>query len=236
MRKVNKSAGGGYYLDCANENPPESAQQASSRWSGYSHKAPLANQLCSEQYGLCAYSEVAVGNTGFGTHIEHIKPKSLHPELTFDYHNLVLSVFSSDALKKLDAKDVFGGHAKGGEYDASKFISPLEPSCPEFFIYKDDGEVEPNMNLSPCDTVKAHYTINLLNLNAEYLIVERQKLVDEIDGYIDDHIDKGMSLYHLAACYLLPLRNKNWPFFSLVRQRFGFEAESVLAAEAPNLV
>ncbi|MDM8563895.1 retron system putative HNH endonuclease, partial [Candidatus Marithioploca araucensis] len=69
--------------------------------------------LCSEQYHLCAYTEIDLDE--LGCHIEHIKPKSRYPECTFDYQNLVLSCLQSDKLQDYAYDDRFGGHFKCGD-------------------------------------------------------------------------------------------------------------------------
>ena len=65
------------------------------------HKAKVQDNLLDEQYGLCCYSELRADLEGLGYHIEHLRPKSHYPALTFDYTNLAASALSNDDLKTL---------------------------------------------------------------------------------------------------------------------------------------
>lgn len=237
MRLITKVGNGGYQLERSNETPPSTSEQATSRWHSFRYKIEVTQCLLSEQYGLCAYSEVRPDLLGVGTHIEHVEPKSSNPERTFDYSNLVLNALSSDDLKNINKKEAFGGHAKCSNYDAELFISCLQINCAGFFIYLSNGKVEPNHLLNPLEKDQAQYTIDLLNLNSPYLVVQRKNWLDELDGLIDKHIrDNKMSLPYLASIDLVPTNDKLSSFFTATRQRFGKIAEQVLKGEAPKLV
>lgn len=236
MRSITKIGDGCYQLNRSHQNPPTTSEQASSRWSSFGYKAEVTNHLLTEQYGLCAYSEIRPDQLGLGTHIEHVEPKGANPARTFDYSNLVLSALSSDDLKTIDKTEVFGGHAKLSQYNALLFISCLQTDCARYFVYLSNGKVEPARTLEPDKKNKALYTIDLLNLNSPYLVNQREKWIDELDELIDEHIQNDMSLPHLASIDLVPTNNKLSPFFSATRQRFGRIAEQLLANDAPKLV
>ncbi|HMX99960.1 MAG TPA: TIGR02646 family protein [Agitococcus sp.] len=235
MRSITKIGNGGYQLNRSHQTPPTTSDQATSRWSSFGYKEEVTQSLLAEQYGLCAYSEVRPDQLGLGVHIEHIEPKSANPARTFDYSNLVLSALSSDDLKTIDKTAVFGGHAKLSQYDALLFISCLQADCGRYFVYLSNGNVEPAYTLEPEQKSKAQYTIDLLNLNSPYLVNQRKNWIDELDELIDEHIQKNMSLDHLAAIDLLPFNNKLSPFFTATRQRFGQIANQLLAANASEL-
>lgn len=157
-----------------------------------------------------------------GAHIEHVEPKSLIPSKTFDYTNLVLSAMSSDDLSLWGKENRFGGHAKGNEYDASLFVSPLDVDCAHYFVYlSETGEVEPSPTLSQHDNEKAVYTINLLNLNAAYLTNKRRNWLKELHDEIDKILDDVTALENLAACELGLTNHRLRRFHSAVRQAFG---------------
>ena len=236
MRSITKIGDGGYQLNRSHENPPTTSDQATSRWRSFGYKAEVTQCLLAEQFGLCAYSEVRPDQLGLGAHIEHIEPKSANPARTFDYSNLVLSALSSDDLQKIDKADVFGGHAKLSQYDALLFISCLQSDCARYFVYLSNGNVEPARTLDPSEISKAQYTIDLLNLNSPYLVTQRKNWIDELDELIDEHIQKDMSLPHLAAIDLVPFNYILSPFFTATRQRFGQLAEQLLATDAPELL
>lgn len=235
MRPIIKNGDGGYQLKRSNETPPTTSDQATSRWSSFSCKADVTGHLLTEQYGLCAYSEVRPDQLGLGTHIEHLYPKSANPARTFDYRNLVVSALSSDDLKIIDKDEVFGGHAKLNEYNAQLFVSCLHADCARYFVYLSNGEVEPSRTLDPTEKSRAQYTIDLLNLNSPYLTNQRKNWLDELDEVIDEHIRDGWSLPCLASIDLVPTNDKLSPFFTATRQRFGTIAGQVLANDAPEL-
>ncbi len=234
MRFIRKRAFGGGHLEQAHANPPQTGKQATSRWSSFGHKGTVSNCLQDEQYGLCAYTELRPDQAGLGTHIEHVQPKSRYPQRTFDFSNLVLCALDESDLQTRAVNDRFGGHAKLGEYDPALFVSCLQNDCPRFFAYLSDGRVVAAANLSVNETQQAQYTIDLLNLNAPYLLVQRKNWLDELDKLIDEHLDNDNSLEDLAAIDLLPTSGKLSPFFSATRQRFARIADSLLRAQAPE--
>lgn len=236
MRHIRKQGNGGFHLQQAHQQPPQTEREATSRWRSFGHKQSVSEQLLAEQYGLCAYSEIRPETENYGTHIEHVQPKSHYPGLTFAYSNLVLSALSSDDLSQLAQAEVFAGHAKRDEYDASLFVSCLQADCARYFAYLSDGRVEPALALTPTEISQAEYTIQLLNLNSPYLVNRRKNWLNEIDSLIDDHLDQDWSLTHLAAIDLLPTNHKLSPFFSATRQRFANIAEQLLQNQAPELV
>jgi uncharacterized protein (TIGR02646 family) len=236
MKSIIKKGNGGHHLEQANGNPPNTSTYATSRWRSFGHKAEVTRNLLSEQYGLCAYSELRHDQVGLGTHIEHIQPKSVFFELTFNYSNLVISALSSEDLATINRAEVFGGHAKLNRYDALLFISCLETDCARYFVYLSSGKVEPSLTLLENEKRQVQYTIDLLNLNSPYLTNQRKKWLDELDELIDEHIQNDMSLTHLASIDLMPANNKLSPFFTANRQRFGQIAEQLLANDAPELL
>ncbi|MEH0167368.1 retron system putative HNH endonuclease [Roseateles microcysteis] len=239
MKPISKQGGGGYHLGQAHLNPPTSAAQARSRWSGFGHKAVVEQCLLDEQFQLCCYSEIRADQIGLGYHIEHVQPKSKYPQLTFDYSNLAASALNSEAdlaNLKSQASEVFGGHAKGSDYDPILFVSCHQPDCARFFAYLSDGRVVPRDGLAANDVARADYTIKLLNLNSPYLRSLRERWWDELQDLFDEHQVKGWSLDHLVALDLVPAGASLSAFFSLTRQFFGPVAEGVLGRQAPQLL
>lgn len=187
----------------------------------------IENYLKSEQYDLCAYSEVKLEN--FGCHIEHIKPKSRYPESTFDYHNLIASAFDSENLQKHAYANRFGGHFKCGDnrhgeqdkYDPNLFISPLEANCLRFFSYEPDGYVRPHPKRDKSEKTRAQYTIDALNLNAPYLVGERRRIIEEMLPIINDLLDNAEALRNFAEVDLCVTNGKLQSFHSTRLQQFG---------------
>ena len=76
----------------------------------------------------------------------------------------------------------------------------------------------------------------MLNLNSPFLSTRRLQWATELQSLIDQHIDKGWSLAHLAQIDLLPAARQLNRFFSLTRQFYGPLAEQTLAQHAPELL
>lgn len=246
MRHLRKQGNGGHHLSQAHQQPPQTAEQATSRWRSFRHKQQVLEYLLQEQYQLCCYSELRADEHGLGYHIEHVENKSQAPQRTFDYNNLAASALASDRLRSfMDQQaqqnlptDLFGGHAQGKQQsvDRQRFVSPQQPDCARFFAYLSDGRIVPAEGLNPQDHDRARYTIDLLNLNSPFLLVERRKWWDELDRLVDEHLSKAMDLHHLASVDLVPTAHRLSPFFTLTRQFFGRIAEDVLHQSAPQLL
>jgi len=246
MRAITKQGTGGYHLNQSHGNPPHTPDQATSRWGSFAHKQEVMERLLQEQYHLCCYSEFRPDEEGLGYHIEHIENKSQNPARTFDYSNLAASALdSATGLQQLKKpapqapEAVFGGHAAGKRehVDLARFVSCHQTDCARYFAYlPTDGRVVPRENLDAHDKAKAEYTIRVLNLNSPFLITRRLQSATELQSLIDQHIDKGWSLAHLAQIDLLPAARQLNRFFSLTRQFYGPLAEQTLAQHAPELL
>ncbi|MCD8476133.1 MAG: TIGR02646 family protein [Shewanella fodinae] len=171
MRHVRQSALHVHGLVQANQTPPQTAEQATSRWSSFGHKPELLSRLCNQQYQLCCYSEVRADLSGLDYHIEHVENKSQVPLRTFDETNLAASAISSEKAALLVKEDVFGGHAIGKQagVDMALFVHCYQPDCARYFAYVSDGRVVPSEHLKADEQHKAQYSIDLLNLNSTYL-------------------------------------------------------------------
>ncbi|WP_334037534.1 retron system putative HNH endonuclease [Burkholderia gladioli] len=240
MKYIQKQGGAGYHLAQAHSNPPTTSQTATSRWSAFTHKAYVLNQLLDEQHYLCCYTELRSDLEGLGYHIEHIENKSQNPQRTFDYQNFGASAIDSHVgmeILKMDGIIAFGGHAIGKQTacDMTKFISPHHGNCPRFFSYLSDGRVVPSLHLEDTEKSNTQYTIDILNLNSPYLVGKRKKWWQELDDLFQEHLDKNWSISDLISLDIVPSNGRLSNFFSLTRQFFGKVAEEVLAAEAPHL-
>lgn len=203
---------------------PSTGKDADNRWGRFrknAQKEVTKSFLLKEQWWLCAYTELALDSFSHGCHIEHIEPRKLNPARTFDYHNLIVSALDSESLSNLSTHDRFGGHAKLDGYDPNLFISPLMPDSDRYFEYLSNGRVEPAHTLSPEDRIRAAYTIDLLNLNASFLVHSRREWLMEIEEEIDWLIDDESALRLLAECELCDTEGKLRPFHTAAKARFG---------------
>ncbi len=138
-------------------------------WSDYhsSKKRKLKKYILEkEQSFLCCYCEMKITQDADKSHIEHIKPKSIDVlRLTFDYSNLTVSCQGNHFNEIGDNSKNTCGHIKENIFDENKFLNPtLRPDISDYFIFDSDtGKI----SASTKDTVKAEYTVNLLNLNGK---------------------------------------------------------------------
>lgn len=226
-------------LNARRNNPPETTVAAKKAWRR-SNKKDIRKACYKQQQGLCAYTELWLDDNGLGYHLEHIAPRSSHPELTFVPHNIILSILDDVQSGALSQHEKFGGHHKSEEYSDDWFISPFNRHCADFFKYQITGEVTASAKLSIEEQEKANKTIAILNLNAEYLMKRRktslQLLSKNIEALrveracLDSKLDAlntpesgqqtDESLEQLAKTTLEPIDRKLPEFYSAKKQLF----------------
>jgi len=220
-------------LESANALPPETAQHAKARWGRLEKKQTLLDMLLEEQFRLCCYSELCAESYDFNYHIEHVMNKSQFPRYTFCYKNLAASALSSVDLALIKAnypQDAFGGHAigKSRRVDAKLFVTPHEQGCERFFYYVSDGRVIASKGLSSDEVARADYTIKTLNLNSQFLVLQRKIWWDELNDALLLCLGDEVALKKLAEMYLRPRENSLSSFYSMTHQTFGRISEIVL--------
>jgi uncharacterized protein (TIGR02646 family) len=111
-------------------------------------------------YGKCMYCESVIDATG--AQVEHIKPKSKYPELTFEWTNLGYT-----------CPDCNGKKYKGDKYDEScPFINPYDED-PQVFITWDGAVLH-------SDSPRGQYTIKEIGLNRPGLVERRRQKLEKI--------------------------------------------------------
>lgn len=244
MRYIKKAQTEPSMLREKHARPPQSAADASDRWDNRfqsRQKQKLQKILLQEQFYLCCYSELRADSEGLGYHIEHVRPKSKYPELTFDYQNLAASAINSDPdLKtfRMNQWETFGGDAKGDEHDDRLFISCLQADCARFFFFAENGKITPKIDLNPFEQSQARHTIDILNLNSPYLVNRRKRRYQELAELIAPLLEEAdvENLKKQAYAVLRPNDGKLEAFFSLSRQLFGQFAELILLHDLPDLI
>lgn len=154
-------------------NPPpnfflrDTENMRDNNWSKYTKakKDRLKKHILEqEQFKLCCYCETRVSMDL--AHIEHIKPKSVYPNETYSYPNLLVSCEGNLLNEQQDRSKHICGHKKGRVYDEAKFLSPTLPNIADFFEFEtNSGRIQATSTLSNSGREKALYTINVLNLN-----------------------------------------------------------------------
>lgn len=156
-------------------------------WNEFDTGAKLAlhQHLWQEQKGLCVYCQQQIpfkkskqSSQQICSHIEHIRPRTTYPELTFVYCNLSISCegFNCKTIDKHPKKE-FCEHRKGHEYDEDRFLNPIElREIEDYFEYDIEGKIHPT-TLFP---EKAEYMIKILDLNHPDLIDMRKSIYEDV--------------------------------------------------------
>jgi uncharacterized protein (TIGR02646 family) len=115
-------------LNSVMADPATTKNQLSKVANGYRHKQ-VKNALIAMFHGKCAYCESKITVVTYGS-IEHFRPKSIYPGLTFEWNNLL---FSCDICNDT-------GH-KGNQFPLDRNGNPL-------LLDPTDGVTDPNMHLA----------------------------------------------------------------------------------------
>ena len=156
-------------------NPPQTDTDAKKAWRRFNKQA-IRKACYKQQFGLCAYTELSLDDELLGCHLEHIAPRSRYPERTFESTNIILSSMDDCYSGQLETHEQFGGHFKSALYGDDWFIGPFDARCELFFRYcPKTGLVLANHKIDTNDQANTTRTIEVLNLNCDYLITKRQE-------------------------------------------------------------
>lgn len=204
-----------------------------STWENSSSKKQLKlhNRCYEQQNGLCIYCEQKIPpnceqkpvqrdtlNALQPSHLEHILPKSIFPELQFEQNNLAMSCMGfregkyerdkTGRVKRVEGiKYNFCGHKKDNEMNEDLFINPVcDKETHKYFIFDIEGYINPSKENSD----KAKYTIELLKLNHPDLVEWRRGVYENL---IEDTKNNKLNIdTHLA----------NFPlFYSMIKYLFN---------------
>jgi uncharacterized protein (TIGR02646 family) len=134
-------------------------------------KTYIRTALVHEQYYLCAYCMRRIDPEN--SHIEHIKPQSKFPKDSLKYENMLLCCNTKNTC----------GHSKKDWWDSEMYVSPLDITCESEFAYIADGTIRAR---SP----KGMKMVEILNLNAYRLKMERKKAILGSGFYSDEYTEK----------------------------------------------
>jgi len=137
-------------------------------------RADLANFILKEQFNLCIYCEKYVANYPNDCHIDHFKKRSLFPNKTLDYNNLLVSCNKGNRCAKYKDKKI------NNHEDYEKIINPVIENPENFLEYTLFGEIIPKDSLSIEDNQKAEFTIKIFNLNDKGLVEERKNVIKSL--------------------------------------------------------
>lgn len=141
--------------------------------SHYRH-TDIKNVLAESSHYKCAFCECKPGESG-NIEVEHFEPKSIYPELTFDWDNL-LPVCRKCNEAKADS-----------DTRIAPIINPAKED-PETLLTYDILRIIPRDGSGEED--KAKKTIEVCNLNCKRLYDARIKLMESLTSYFDELKDK----------------------------------------------
>lgn len=139
----------------------------------YRHK-DIQEALFVSSHKKCAFCECKPGESG-NIEVEHFEPKSLYPDLAFEWDNLLPSCRKcNEAKSDTDTR-------------ATPIINPSIDNPEEFLTYSFLRIIP----LAECgQEEKAQHTIDICNLNCERLYKARAELMKSITEYVDELKDK----------------------------------------------
>ena len=146
----------------------------------------LISYLQSKFHGICGYCEIKCEIGGppnlSKNEVEHFRPRSHYPHLTFDWENLIYVCTRCNKSKddQFPGKEIKGfvmeslkneAALAGREFiepsDQEGFVSPRDRNnlAERYFVYSRDGRILPNPGLDDHEWSKAYLTIEALDLN-----------------------------------------------------------------------
>ncbi len=158
MRKIYKQQAPHYFAQLAAEQPD-----------GWEATRPVSYMLRKhilevEQDHLCAFTELRLYASSSSSHIDHFRKRSLFPELTFDYRNLMVSCNLEFCGAKFKDRRIV-------PEDYRLLINPTREDPADHLTYSFTGRIIPRRG-SP----KGERTISLLNLNHRALVEHRKAI------------------------------------------------------------
>lgn len=145
-----------------------------SNWKSFdrSVKNDVYQYLLKEQGNTCAYCGIRISRRT--CHIEHFRPKSKYPHLTFAYTNLIASCQGEDEQRP--TRPVHCGHKKTNWFDEELMISPLDTNCGKYFRFSGSGDILPTDQTDQASLGET--TIKHLALNIDKLRKMRRVAID----------------------------------------------------------
>ncbi|MDO4551697.1 MAG: retron system putative HNH endonuclease [Planctomycetia bacterium] len=168
MKHIQKDTPPASFVQCLKEKPKMN-------WDDFCRpayigvKQDLGNSLRREQGYLCCYCEQEIVK-GI-SHIEHFRPKSLFPQFSLTYTNLLASCNGcgkkEDTSCGVKKRDIF----------FEEIVSPTDEKCEKRFIYTMDGQILPRDE----NDEYAWQTIAILGLNVPKLRRRREMVFQEME-------------------------------------------------------
>lgn len=147
-----------------------------------------AETLAREQHSWDGYTERLLRLDDKNTHIDHFRKRTLFPQLTFDWENLILAEHSTEY--GADAKDNYSELKVRNKEDYQNLIDPVHEDPHQYFSYLMDGEMVPRAGLTEEERWKALFTIDCFCLNNMVLKQGRCDVIEAIRNLKNGSCDR----------------------------------------------
>lgn len=161
MKRISKGNAPDFWASYIKHHPSHKYADLDRTDEGKTVRNELRKHLAQEQMNICCYCCCKLSPDK--SHNEHIKPESKFDQLTMDYGNIVVSCTRGKNTARFTC-----GMKKDNNYDEHLFVSPLEESCPNHFIFYPNGSIDSH-------TTQGKYTIKLLALHESKSLRESRK-------------------------------------------------------------
>ena len=207
MHKVERNNGPNELknLDKKLQNIDINTLNVSNEWTKFTRtklKEETLSNLKDMYAGYCSYCEVDVESVAYG-HIEHFRPKSIYPNLMFDYNNLHY------VCPKCNQN-------KGYKFD-EKMIDPSFDN-PEEHIYFVGTEAKSYDE-------RGAYMIEILKLNDPERLKRKTKLIIEFDNILVEIKNKYRNIKNMSKSELLDFR------YEILKAIYNYKMHSKHGAE-----
>jgi uncharacterized protein (TIGR02646 family) len=139
-------------------------------------------QASAEQGLLCAYTELPLYGKGITVHLDHYKKKSIYPNLTFEWNNIVCAVRDSRFGANHKDRMVNGANA---ETVYTSILNPMKDDAQSYFYYDIEGVMHPKLGLNAEQQALAQESIRYFNLNETMLVSRRRALILQLQDCSD---------------------------------------------------
>lgn len=143
---------------------------AKSKWKRAEYWKVVLKDLHKAYRGICAYCAEWIPDTTGEASVDHFVPKSIQPQLAYEWSNYRLSASRYNNLKQ----------------DHTDVLDPFMLQADWFVLDIPSLQLKPNQQLNNLDAQSVWQTIKRLRLNDERSISSRQRWIrDYADGFFN---------------------------------------------------